>query len=365
MLSDLILYHFATATSTDARNICRPFIRSGCITYQNETPIYFKRGLLDTGAQGSNFVSSSLYLRLPPSAIASAGPTNRIVRLGDTRHLAINKEVCLSVVFLDSANTSHIHPIWYSVLGELSHDLIIGLVDLTGPYYDLFADAFLASRRIAVHGTDLLQIDTLTDTVRNIATDRIPKVVISIARSLNSQRNNYAHRKTAICNSSLTNVIHAPYDDGTVAEILTHPRYGVVYADNRIEIRHAIVSTLIATPSPGIILPPWSMPLDDIAPEEQFTPDPTSFPDDILTYLSTSAEEARAAYITDLESHVTSAMREACPDVMNLLTSELALDVFVPASWTGISMHPIQLDIKPGLPDYIKAHTRPVREALQ
>jgi hypothetical protein len=364
MLSDLILYHLATATSTDARNICRPFIRTGCITYQNETPIYFKKGLLDTGAQGSNFISSSLYLRLPQSAIASTRPTDRIVRLGDTRHLAISKEVRLSAAFLDSTNTSHIHPIWYSVLDELSHDLIIGLVDLIGPYYDLFADAVITSRRTYVHGSDLLQIDTLTDTVRNIATDRIPKDVIRIARSLNSQRNNYAHRKTAICNSSLTNVIHSPYDDGTVAEILTHPRYGAVYADNRIETRHTILSTLITAPSPGIILPPWSMPLDDIAPEEQFTPDPTSFPDDILTYLSTSAEEARAAYITDLESHVTSAMREACPDVMDLLTSELALDVFVPASWTGISMHPIHLEIKPGLPDYIKAHTRPVREAL-
>ena len=29
-----------------------------------------------------------------------------------------------------------------------------------------------------------------------------------------------------------------------------------------------------------------------------------------------------------------------------------------------LSMHPIHLEIKPGLPDYIKAHTRPVREAL-
>ena len=106
------------------------------------------------------------------------------------------------------------------------------------------------------------------------------------------------------------------------------------------------------------------MPLDDIAPEEQFTPDPTSFLDDIITYLSTSTEEARAAYIIDFDSHVMSAIREACPKIIDLLTSELALDVFVPANWTGINMHPIHLEIKSGLPDYIKARTRPVREAL-
>ena len=211
MLSDLILYQLATATSTDARNICRPFIRSGCITHQNETPINFKRGLLDTGAQGSNFIFSSLYLRLPTSYIASTHPTDRIVRLGDTRHLAISKEVRLSAAFLDSTNTSYFHPIWYSVLEELSHDLIIDLVDVIGPYYDLLADAVHASRCTSVHSTDLLQIDTLTDTVQNIATERIPKDIIRVACSLNSQRNKYAHRKIAICNSSLTNVIYSPY----------------------------------------------------------------------------------------------------------------------------------------------------------
>ena len=35
--------------------------------------------------------------------------------------------------------TSHVHPLLYSVLDDLSHDLIIGLIDLIGPYYDLFA----------------------------------------------------------------------------------------------------------------------------------------------------------------------------------------------------------------------------------
>jgi hypothetical protein len=49
---------------------------------------------------------------------------------------------------------------------------------------------------------------------------------------------------------------------------------------------------------------------------------------------------------------------------MDLLTSSLALDVFVPGSWLGINMPPYHLKIKPSLPDHIKAHTRPVREAL-
>jgi hypothetical protein len=115
---------------------------------------------------------------------------------------------------------------------------------------------------------------------------------------------------------------------------------------------------------PGAILPPWSQPIDSVAPEEIDTPDPTSFPDDILTYLTSTPEEARLVYLNDLETHVTDDMRNACQDIMPLLRSELALDVFVPSTWTGTLMEPYHLDVKPGMPDHLKARARPVRAAL-
>ena len=49
---------------------------------------------------------------------------------------------------------------------------------------------------------------------------------------------------------------------------------------------------------------------------------------------------------------------------MDLLMSDLALSVFVPQSWQGIKMEPLHLDVKPGLPAFLKARARPVREAL-
>jgi hypothetical protein len=57
-------------------------------------------------------------------------------------------------------------------------------------------------------------------------------------------------------------------------------------------------------------------------------------------------------------------MLQACQEIMTLLTSELAYDVFVPQTWTVIKMLPYHLDVKPGLPEFLKARTRPVREAL-
>ena len=162
MLSDALLHQLASATSTNTQDICRPFVRPGCITHPNEATIPFDRGLLDTGAQGSNFISSHLYLRLPSRAIDSTRPTDRWML--DTLH----KEVCLSVVFLDSTGISHVHPLWYSVLDDLSHDLIIGLVDLIGPYYDLFADAVNVARHHSNRCTDVSQLDVLSHAVQNL-----------------------------------------------------------------------------------------------------------------------------------------------------------------------------------------------------
>ena len=101
-----------------------------------------------------------------------------------------------------------------------------------------------------------------------------------------------------------------------------------------------------------------------LAPEELSIPDPTSFPDDILTYLTTTPQEARATYDADLLTHVTPEILAACPAIMELVQSDLAYEVFVQHTWKGINMSPIHLDVKPGVPDHLKARARPVRQAL-
>ena len=113
---------------------------------------------------------------------------------------------------------------------------------------------------------------------------------------------------------------------------------------------------MLLRPLPGDIIPPWSKAIDYLTPEELNTPDPTSFPDDILFYLSITVEAARTLYNADLETHVTAGIRQACTHMMDLLTSDLAYD--------GMKMEPCRLDIKPGLPEFLKARARPVREAF-
>ena len=188
--------------------------------------------------------------------------------------------------------------------------------------------------------------------------------IVRNALSLDQQQQVYCNRKKLICASFNTNIDLLALQDGSSAEILSHPLHGSVYSDNRIESRYQLLSSMLLRPLPGDIIPPWSKPIDDLAPEELNTPDPTSFPDDILLYLSTTVEAARTLYNADLETHVTAGIRQACPHIMDLLTSDLAYNVFVPSTWTGIKMEPYHLDIKPGLPEFLRARARPVREAL-
>ena len=118
---------------------------------QGLDPIPFDRGLLDTGAQGSNFVSRNLLQSLPSTHKIDIRPTDRIVRLGDARHVAVQSEIQLKISLHDSFGNNHTHTLWYSVLDDLSHDIIIGLIDLVGPFYDIFADAVASSRSSAIN----------------------------------------------------------------------------------------------------------------------------------------------------------------------------------------------------------------------
>ena len=356
----------ASATSTDVKDLCHPFVRPGSIHCSDKSVIIkFEKGLLDTGAQGSNFISQELFARLPAIITNTARTIDRVVRLGDARHIAIQLEVPLDISIVDSTGQIHLHRLWYSVLQGLSHDIIIGLIDLIGPFYPLFEASVASSRHISLTSDLGSHLSDLTATVMDmLANETSSEVIHQASTNITSEYNKYTTRKSSICSDPHTTISSIALQDGSTVETLRNPLYGSVFADHRIEDRYTSLTTILSTPTTGMILSPWSKPIDALAPEELDTPDPTSFPDDILTYLTISAAEARSVYISDLDTHVTPEIRSACPQIMDLLTSEMALDVFVPSTWTGIKMSPYHLQTKPGLPEYLKSRARPVREAL-
>jgi hypothetical protein len=153
-------------------------------------------------------------------------------------------------------------------------------------------------------------LSSLSDQVQVLATQTSPSALTHTAGLLQHYKQLYDQRKNQICSSSTTTINLLALQDGSATNILSHPSHGTVYADNRIETRYDLLTALLISPQPGQVIPPWSRPIDAIAPEELDTPDPTSFPDDILSYLSTTHEEARHIYVLDLDTHVTKEMRD-------------------------------------------------------
>ena len=187
----------------------------------------------------------------------------------------------------------------------------------------------LSSRKIAASNSLITPIDDISTAVTAITTSVRGQYQFDLS-SLVQHKQDYHERKISICSSSLTTFDSLALQDGSYVQVLYHPTYGTVHVDDSIEQLYELLTSLLLSPEPGQTIPPWSRPIDTVAPEEFDTPDLTSFPDDILTYLTTTHDEAIIVYLADLETHVTPEIKTACPGIMDLLASDLALSVFVP-----------------------------------
>ena len=113
----------------------------------------------------------------------------------------------------------------------------------------------------------------------------------------------------------------------------------------------------------GSLLHPWTS-LRETGPEEDETPDPLAFGPDILHFMESTPEEARAEYLDMLTDHVSPEMRSACPHVMDLLRAAQALSVFCPQSWDGLRIEPVDVIIKETMPKSMYTRPRPIRPEL-
>ena len=135
----------------------------------------------------------------------------------------------------------HVHTVWYIVLDVLSHDIIIGLIDLIGPYYNLFEDSITSSRHIATANQLGDHLDTIIPKALTTSMTTHTPPIVRNALSLDQQQQVYCNRKKLICASFNTNIDLLALQDGSSAEILSHPLHGSVYSDNRIESRYQLL----------------------------------------------------------------------------------------------------------------------------
>jgi hypothetical protein len=108
---------------------------------------------------------------------------------------------------------------------------------------------------------------------------------------------------------------------------------------------------------------PWKDNPWVISPEELLTPEPCSFTGP-LAYLSVSHDEAVKDYHELLKTHISEEFREAAPKLMELMQSDLALEVFVPKTWMGVNAPPLKFETLPGMPTHMKPAARPINKRI-
>ena len=332
------------------------------------------KALLDTGAERGNYIGAAMVERLGCTEFA---PCRHRVKLGDGETVVvINRKICLDVALYDDEGTLR-DPIAteFYVMPHLGEEMIIGLPEILGSYYEVFMDIIKAARRARPHQ----RMEGLTD-LQEICQDELGRrcpdfgLLTRCAKEATTIRSWYDKHKYRVLSDPAVKLITAANADGQAVVYAESRRFGSVRCDEAVEatcdmIRDIGLGLLTAPDfnvdphTYGDLLDPWSQPSVS-CPEEDETPDPLSFSEDILHFMETSPEEAKKEYFELLDKHVSEEIRLACPRVMKLLHSPLAQAVFSPETWDGLKVPPVDVVVSEDMPKSIPARARPIRPEL-
>ena len=104
---------------------------------------------------------------------------------------------------------------------------------------------------------------------------------------------------------------------------------------------------------------PWKEALDEVPQEELETEDPCSFTGP-LCYLSKPHQEVVQEYLDMFDEHIAPEWRDNA-QLLELLQSPEAIQVFVPEEWRGINgFEPVSFEFKEDMPKVHRSAARPV-----
>ena len=349
LVSTIITDSFCSALTCDKHELRSRFVLTGTLipphSHKPMGPYLLRSILLDTGALGANFINEHVVNELSQCLTVTPITSGRSVRLGNQSVVTVNTETDIQLSVTDYNGIAHTHHITCVVLPHLSRDVIIGLFDLFGSFYNLFSSAISSAR-------------TLMSSCKNHLSDAPLLHAVNHTPFLGSISPHTTTTHTTTTTTPLVTTSPTMFPDdiflcgACIQDISTHlqchksttydfrPNTTDTSSCYLCSIRDVVMSRPPTTLQDGDVVYPWSQPLDDIAPEESETPDPFFFNDDLLNYLSTPLEEARAIYDADLATHVTPEIAAAVPRVLSLLKSDKAYEVFVPSTWKGIKVPP-------------------------
>ena len=330
---------------------------------------------LDTGASSGNYIGRKFIEDNFKNV--EYDQCDHIVRLGDGKSIMrIKNMVTLEISLLDNygQRTKPITTEFY-VSDSLGNEAIIGLPDLLGNYFDYFAmilNGATKKRSLEYNERILYELNQICKEfeeelyTRSPNTRRMKKMVTKVRKKLTG----YERAKQLVLNDPyMSKVVQysdpeqtpEPAEDKVV--FLVSQRYGVVYDDNRIESICAAIEVCADSYMPGELVHPWNEP-PVLCEEEEATPDPLSFSEDILKFMEMPVEESRKEYFDMISSHVGEEMKQQCPKIMDRLRQADCVETFAPETWNGIKVEPAVLHTIGSIPKEMQVRARPIRKEL-
>ncbi len=277
--------------------------KTGYVIIDN-IPIICHEALFDSGAQSDNYISQCYVDSNSHYFTPFILEHNTSVRLGDS-HTVVNIThiITLPISFLDNNTITHKATLNFSIMPMKHIQMIIGINSILFDFYDLFLDMLKTARNLLKH------------TSKYITSPNTPYV--HTPPDLAYVHSMYLHITPLTTHDTLYN---------TIPDIPTSPDY------------EQCVHT-------------WSVPLDEIAPEELDTPD--------------TSTEVLTTYYNLLTTNVNPEFIRAKSEVLTFLRSNIALAVFCPEKWQGINgLEPLELEFLPNMPLRMRTPVRTIRPAI-
>ncbi len=267
-------------------------------------PIIIPTTLFDSGAQADNYISKSYVDSNIDNFKHLILEHNSSVRLGDSQTIVnITHIITLPVSFLDNNSITHHATLNLSIMPMTHIEMIIGITSILFDLYDLFLDMLKTARNKLLQHNKYKTPDEL-----------------SYARTM------------------YENIIPIPNLNNISRDIPNH-----------IDYQHC--------------KPTWTLPLDEIAPEELDTPEPTNYPD--IRLFNLERDTVLKNYHDLLLTNINPDFIAAKPQVITFMKSQIALSVFCPEKWKGITdLVPLELEFLPTMPARLRTAVRTVRPAL-
>ena len=337
--------------------------------------IYVDKVTLDTGANAGNYIGSGAVSRMTG---AVKKPCSHTVRLGDgVTHMAVTETIELQVAMFDD-NGCMCSPILtkFYVVESLGEDVIIGLHDICGGFYEYFlkvlkAGAVKSGKSLKNTERLLEEFGIITERFEDELAERFPRMerLKKLCRLAREKVSSYRKMKTRVLQDrGKVEVYEARKgigeEPGSCLSYIYSVKEGAVFEDDRVEMVLRLMDVMVGNPlEAGKEMGPWQKPKEK-CPEEEATPAPTVLSEDVLRFMEMGVEAAREEYLELIETHVSEKMQKMCPKVMDLLATSMACEIFTPTHWNGMDVPKATLEIVGDLPDRLCTKARPIRKAL-